>query len=88
MGTQGTITVEFASWNECTISVFDSKSRTWAVETFATDRDDMFRDEDGEFLRAVASDLPITCTIAEASKSLRVVLQAQGLLQTETARRI
>jgi len=80
MGTRGTITVEFASWNECTISVFDMKSREWAVEVLATDRDDMFRDEDGEFLRAAASDSPVACTLAEGRKSLRVVLQAQGLL--------
>ncbi len=78
MGTRGTITVEFASWNECTVSVYDSTSRAWAVETFATDRDDMFRDEDSEFLHAVASDLPIISTLAEGRKSLRVVLQAQG----------
>jgi hypothetical protein len=62
------------------ISIFDTKSRIWAVETLATDRDDMFRDEDGEFLRAVASDLPVVCTLAEGEKSLRVVLQAQGAL--------
>ena len=80
MGTRGTIIVEFASWNECTVSVFETKSRAWAVETLATDRDEMFRDEDGEFLRAVASDLPIACSVVEGSKSLRVVLQAQGLL--------
>jgi predicted dehydrogenase len=78
MGTRGTITVEFASWAECTVSVFDAGSRAWAVEKMATDRDDMFRDEDGEFLRAVAADLPISCTLAEGKKSLRVVLQAQG----------
>jgi predicted dehydrogenase len=78
MGTRGTITVEFASWNECTVSVFDSRSRAWATEKMATDRDDMFRDEDGEFLRAVAADLPVACTLAEGKKSLRVVLQAQG----------
>jgi predicted dehydrogenase len=80
MGTRGTITVEFASWNECTVSVFDSQSRAWTAEKLATDRDEMFRDEDGEFLRAAASDLPVACTLAEGRKSLRVVLQAQGLL--------
>jgi predicted dehydrogenase len=78
MGTRGTITVEFASWDECTVSVYDAGRRAWAVEKLATERDDMFRDEDGEFLRAVAADLQIACTIAEGRKSLRVVLQAQG----------
>lgn len=78
LGTRGTITVEFASWNECTVSMFAAEQRTWTAEKLATDRDDMFRDEDREFLRAVAEDLPIACTLAEGAKSLRVVLQAQG----------
>ena len=78
MGTRGTITVEFASWDECTISVYDAESRAWAVERLATDRDDMFRDEDREFLQAVASDRPVVCTLAEGRKSLRAVLQAQA----------
>jgi len=80
MGTRGTITVEFAAWNECTISVFDAESRAWTVERMATERDDMIRDEDGEFLRAVASDLTITSTLAEGKKSLGAVLRAQGLV--------
>ena len=80
MGTRGTITVEFAAWNECTVSAFDAGSRAWTVEVIKTDRDDMIRDEDKEFLRAAAEDLPVSCTLAEGRKSLRVVLQAQGLL--------
>ncbi len=80
MGTRGTITVEFAAWNECTVSVFDVYSRAWAADVMKTDRDDMIRDEDREFLRACAEDLPIACSLAEGAKSLRVVLQAQGLL--------
>ena len=37
----------------------------------------MFRAEDREFLQAVADDLPIRCTIAEARKSVEVVLACQ-----------
>jgi hypothetical protein len=44
----------------------------------ATDRDDMFRAEDREFLEAVAQDRAVVCTIAEARRSLEVVLAAQG----------
>jgi nucleoside-diphosphate-sugar epimerase len=36
----------------------------------ATDRDDMFRAEDREFLEAVAQDRAVVCTIAEARRSL------------------
>jgi predicted dehydrogenase len=80
LGTRGTITVEFASWNECTVSVFSKDTGTWEVDRLKTDRDDMFRDEDAEFLRAVACDEPVTCTLAEGRKSLRAVLKAQNHL--------
>jgi len=78
LGTRGTLTVEFASWTECTVSVFDQESRDWQVETITTDRDDMFRDQDSAFLRAAAGLETVTCTLAEARKSLRAVLMLQG----------
>ena len=77
MGTRGTITVEFASWDEVHSVCYDIESRNWTAESLVTDRDDMFRDEDREFLQAAASDLPIKCTLAEGAKSLAVVLAAQ-----------
>jgi predicted dehydrogenase len=77
IGTKGTITVEFARWEHCTVSVYDAACRQWQVEELTTDRDDMFRAEDREFLEAVADDKPIRCTIAEGRKSLEVVLAAQ-----------
>ncbi len=86
LGTRGTITVEFASWNECTVSVFDAAGRRWETEKMATDRDDMFRDEDREFLEAAAAGRPVACTIAEARKSLEVVLEAQRGSQPHTDR--
>jgi len=77
IGTQGVVIVEFASWDRCTVSIFESGS--WKHEEIATDRDDMFRAEDREFLEAVVQDQPILCTIGEARKSLEVVLAAQTL---------
>jgi predicted dehydrogenase len=80
MGTRGTITVEFASWTECTVSAWDAEGRAWTAERMATDRDDMFRDEDREFLSLAASGGVVVSSLAEGRRSLRVVLQAQGLL--------
>jgi predicted dehydrogenase len=77
IGTKGTITVEFARWDRCTVSVFAAAEKEWQVEELTTDRDDMFRAEDREFLEAVAGDRPIRCTIAEGCRSLEVVLAAQ-----------
>jgi predicted dehydrogenase len=77
IGTKGVISVEFASWDRCVLSLYEHGSGRWNVEELATDRDDMFRAEDREFLEAVAADKPVRCTIAEGRRSLDVVLAAQ-----------
>ncbi len=77
MGTRGTVTVEFAAWDKCTVSVYDLESRNWTTRSLITDRDDMFRDEDRDFLGAVASGSPIKCDLTEGAKSLRVVMAAR-----------
>jgi predicted dehydrogenase len=77
IGTGGVILVEFARWDRCTVSVYEAAGGGWEHEELVTDRDDMFRAEDREFLRAVAEDKPIRCTIAEARKSVEVVLACQ-----------
>jgi predicted dehydrogenase len=77
IGTNGVIIIEFAKWDRCTISVYEAARQTWEHEELITDRDDMFRAEDREFLRAVAEDKPIICTIAEARKSVEVVVAAR-----------
>ena len=59
------------------MSVYQPARGKWETEELTTDRDDMFRAEDREFLEAVADDRPIRCTIAEGRKSLEVVLAAQ-----------
>ncbi len=78
IGTGGVIRAEFASWDECTISVWSRSSPEWKHEVIATDRDDMFRAENRELLEAVATDRPINCTVEEGLKSVRVILDAQG----------
>ncbi|MBC8253962.1 MAG: hypothetical protein H8E35_08030, partial [Ardenticatenia bacterium] len=77
IGTDGVIIVEFARWDGCTLSVYDTITGGWEHEEIITDRDDMFRAEDREFLKAIAEDRPILCTIEEGLKSLRVVAAAQ-----------
>jgi len=77
IATGGVITVEFARWDRCTVSIYEASRGTWAVEELATDRDDMFRGEDREFLEAISLDQPIRSTVAEARLSLEVVLAAQ-----------
>lgn len=78
IGTAGVIIVEFARWEHCTVSTFHAARGEWHIEEIATARDDMFVAENREFLQAVAEDKPIACTIAEARKSLEVVVTAQN----------
>lgn len=73
IGTQGVITVEFASWDEATLSVFRRSNMQWERNTYPTARNDMFRDEDMEFLCCAAGEMPVACTIKEALKSLNAV---------------
>src|SRR5690606_32917916 len=81
--TEGVVLVEFARWDHCTLSVYEARTRSWQTEEMATDRDDMFRAEDREFLEAVAEDRPVRCGIEEARESVAVVAAAQlpGLVQ-------
>ena len=77
IGTDGVILVEFARWDRCTLSRYDAAEGDWKQEELITDRDDMFRAEDLEFLQAVAADKPVTCTIAEAKRSVEVIAAAR-----------
>lgn len=77
IGTNGVIIIEFASWDEYILSVYTRKKRIWEKETCKSARDDMFRDEDQEFLECIAHNQPVMCNIQEACKSLRVIEAAQ-----------
>jgi predicted dehydrogenase len=77
IGTQGVIIVEFARWERCTVSVYEAAKGTWEHQELVTERDDMFRAEDREFLSAIAEDQPIRYDIAEARKSVEVVATAR-----------
>jgi len=75
LGVNGMVSVEFASWDEATLSVWATDTKQWENNTFPTKRNDMFRDEDTEFLNAIIGNGQIVCTIDEALKSLSVIEQ-------------
>jgi predicted dehydrogenase len=70
------ILVEFASWDRCTVSTCGVDG-VWTHDSFATRRDDMFRDEDRAFLEAVAAGRPADYGIDEARQSVEIIEQAQ-----------
>lgn len=76
IGTEGVIIVEFARWDRCVVSVYEAALGAWQHEELSTDRDDMFRAEDREFLECVAEGRPISCDIAEGLRSVGVVARA------------
>lgn len=78
MGVDGTIVVEFAHWDRYTLSAYTAARGEWETVNEETARDDMFRDEDREFLTAIVEDRAIVCTIEEAAKALEVVVGAQS----------
>ena len=78
IGTDGVITVEFASWDQCTLATYRPATGNWELETIPTRRDDMFEAEDREFLTAVTGGKCVACDVPEAAKSLAVVTAAQA----------
>jgi len=74
IGTGGVVCVEFAKWDEYTVSVFREGAGGWQSDTQRTDRDNMFIAEDKAFLLSMVNGADPGCGIEEACKSLRVIL--------------
>ncbi len=72
MGTEGTVTVEFADWNAFTVRLFTRKSGCWKEESSTTSRNTMFELQSREFLNAILHGSGVTCTLEEGKKSLEV----------------
>ena len=73
--TAGIILVDFSRWDQCRLSVYAQGA--WSEEEIATDRDDMFRAEDGAFLAAAVSGAPVECGIDQARLAGEIVERAQ-----------
>ena len=76
IGSEGTVRVEFADWNQTVIGMWTQETRRWAYEVIPTHRDDMFREEDATFLRAVAEGTPVPLGLEEARKSMAILDEA------------
>lgn len=81
-GTKGTIYVEFARWDRCTVSVYDAETREWTHNEIVTDRDDMFRAEDAAFLNAVATRTLAPIDINAGRLAIEVMMAAQESSRT------
>lgn len=81
IGSQGVLIIDFTSWEEYTISIYDSTKEDWEHRTGKTKRNDMFIDEDLDFLQSIVNDTAISCDIIEGCKSLRVIEAAQNKIE-------
>lgn len=82
LGAEGTIIVEFASWDKCNLSIYEAASKAWHHEEMETDRDDMFRAEDSAFLQAVESRSEVPVDIEDGRLVVEVMLAAQESART------
>ena len=73
IGTNGTLIVEFSSWDYASISVFRKGDKEWQKLEFNTQRNDMFRAEDSEFLSLALENKPMKSDIDQASVSLLAI---------------
>ena len=71
--TKGIITIEFGSWDKAYIKIYEKESDKWEEIEMETRRNDMFIDEDSEFLTLAMQNKPMICSIDEASMSLLAV---------------
>lgn len=73
IGVGGVITIEFSSWDEATIRIYEKSKGVWVEEKMQTQRNDMFVAEDSEFLDLAMQNKPMKCSIDEATKSLKAI---------------
>ena len=73
IGTKGVITIDFASWDEAFVNIYDKSNGKWEKKHIETQRNDMFFDENREFLDRALLNQPMDCNIDEALKSLKAV---------------
>lgn len=85
LGTEGTVIVEFAKWDECHLSLYEAGSRKWYHRKLPTERDDMFRDEDRAFLEAAASGSAVPIDVHEGRLAVEVTVAAQRSARSGTA---
>jgi len=77
IGTEGNIILDMSSWNECKIKLFNIKNNEWTEETIFTNRDNMFKDMDNDFLKYIDTAEKPSLGIEEGTKSLLISINAR-----------
>ncbi len=74
-GTQGKLSLEFADWNQCTVTIFTRQDGKTVEEHIKTERNDMFVDESLSFFDAVLGKNDNVLPLSEGKKSLEIYQQ-------------
>ena len=72
LGLDGTIRIEFEDWNTYAITTTPASGNA-TREVSVTDRDEMFRNENGHFMNAIVHGAPITTGLAEGSWTVELL---------------
>ena len=70
LGTEGEMILTFSTWDEYELRSYTRQSGVWTTKTAPTQRNDMFRAESLNFIRAIEGVEENLCPISEAKKSL------------------
>lgn len=81
-GTNGTILIEFASWDKCGLFLYEAEAGAWHYERVDTDRDDMFREMDRLFLQAIVSRSAAPVSLEDGKLAVRIILASQESART------
>jgi predicted dehydrogenase len=76
MGTEGTIIIDLTDLSQCSVQIYRAEAECWEIEALAVERDELFRTEDREFLRCLATRERPVLDGREGKKSLQTALAA------------
>jgi predicted dehydrogenase len=83
MGTEGTIIVEYANWDQSTVQIYRSSVGCWESEVLPMARDDIYIAEDREFLRCIGTRESPILNGQEGKKSLVIAMAAMTFAARE-----
>ena len=79
LGTQGQVILNFSTWDEYELRIFDRASGEWEIVKGETERNDMFRAESINFFETIEGRAENLCPLSEAKKSLIVCENVKNL---------
>lgn len=77
-GTEGTIVIDLASVEQCSLQIYRAATGRWETEAFTRSRDDLLKAEDQAFLDCISTRTQPALDGREGKKSLQIALAAMA----------